>query len=89
MSEPRVALTLAHKVLRIGIYKESSGPQHEFAVMEVRTNEDKIMYYHLKRSIHHKAQMQNSKKALSLSAAQTSLFDSSGDRSLHLCYTLH
>lgn len=84
LGEEEAAYVLAHKVSRIGIYKESSHPQHEFAVAEVRTDENKKMYYRLERSVRRKAQTQNSGEALSLSAAQTSLFDSSSDSSLHL-----
>ena len=83
-SKEEVEYVLAHKVMRIGIYKERSHPQHEFTIAEVLTDEKKTRYYCLERLVRRKANTQNSGEALSLLVAQTSSFSSSSDSSLHL-----
>ena len=82
-SEEEAAYVLGHKVTRVGIYKERSHPQHEYIVAEVRNQEKKPRFYRLERSVRRKEQAQDSREALSVSAAHTSSSGSS-DSSLHL-----
>ena len=83
-SKEEADYVLVHKVMRIGIYKERSHPQHKFIIAEVLTDKKKTRYYCLERLVHWKAQMQNLGKALSLSVAQISSFGASSDSLLHI-----